>query len=169
MDGDHLAVEHFGLAERVANSYCSIHGIPNSWRDDVLSWAQYGLLRAARKWNGEGVFRAYARRTIKNTIIDHLRVALGRRGQHVAFPVESSILELVGCEDHYEDVDQLDFVERLRSILEPRDFDFVVTAEFAEYKQDVARLWGVSPGRLSQIRTSEKIREALAPYFGKAS
>jgi RNA polymerase sigma factor (sigma-70 family) len=166
--GDDLAVEHFSLAQSVAAQYCSVHGVPNSWYDDVVSWAQYGLVIAARKWDGEGIFRAYARRTMKNAIVDGFRHALGRHRQRMAMPTESSILESITIEERYEDVEQLDLVERIRSVLDPREFAFAVSAEFVERKQDVAEAWGVSPGRLSQVRGSDRIREILSPIFGRS-
>ena len=160
-----LATENYEYARRVSYGFCRSYNILSpDLRDDVIGWGMVGLVKASNRWDGRGEFQPYCYSYIVNTIRDGLRQFLGRRGQKNHIPSNDS-LDTLFVDTSFDTVDDIDMIERIQNILSPKEFDFVVVAEFCEKKQVISDKWGVSAGRISQLRKSKRIQELLSPHF----
>lgn len=161
-----LATENFHYAEKIARAYCRSNSIfSDDLKEDVVGWGMIGLVNASKKWDGSGTFHGYAYLYIINAIRDGLRSFFGRRGQKIHVLEELS--QTPYFESLFDVVDDMDMIERISKVLTSQQFDFAIVAEFSDSKAEIARQWGVTPGRISQVRKGKAVQSILAPHIGQ--
>lgn len=138
--------------------------------DDLVSAGYLGLMHAARGFDGSkgAGFRTYASIRIQGAMRDYIRDENGGRSKHYTPPVqlEPEHLEEWGASPDFDREIQLrEARARLAHVLNPREAAVMQDLYLREHSiVEVARRFGISPGRVSQIRMKSlaKLTQARA-------
>jgi len=124
-------------------------------KDDLVGYGVFGLLEACRKYNGSIVFRTFACKKIRQSVLSFIRQKCQKRYQYVdEIDVETHGRASLQNEYDYDDDDEKAYVRHIVKTLPEPHRHFVIKYYLEEMSVNEFReAFSVKKSRFFQLRT----------------